>query len=91
MDQLQVDALEVEANFTSVRKSRGKNEPTEKKKGKEETSSASQAKELLDIKWEEMNKLIKILSHKVVKLKLDNKSLPKQNAQGNNQGYNPQY
>jgi len=31
-----------------------------------------------------MDKLINILSYKVVKLELENKSLPKQNAQGNN-------
>lgn len=40
LDQLQFDALEVEANFTSAGKSRGKNEPTKKKRGKEETSSS---------------------------------------------------
>lgn len=91
LDQLQVDALEVEANFTSAGNSRGKDEPTEKERGKKETSSSSKAKEYLDLKWEEMDKLIKSLSHKVVKLELENKSLPKSNAQGNNRGYNPQY
>lgn len=89
LDQLQVHSLEVEANFTSIGKSRGNNEPTMKKKGKEETSSSGQYKELRDLKWEEMDKLIRSLSHKVVKLELENKSLPKQNAQGKNQGYNP--
>lgn len=34
LDQLQVDALEVEENFTLAGKSRGKNEPIEKKRGK---------------------------------------------------------
>ncbi len=81
----------MEENFTLVGKSRGKNEPSEKKKGKEETSSSSQEKELLDLKWEEMDKVIKILSHKVVKLELDNKSILKRNTQGNNRGYNPKY
>lgn len=89
MDQLQVDSLEVEANFTSAGKSRGKNDSTEKKKGKEEISSSVQAKESQDLKWEEMDTLIKNLSYKLVKLELENKSLPKQNAQGHNQGYNP--
>lgn len=37
-----------------------------------------------------MDKLIKILSEKVVKLELENKGLLKSYAQGNNQGYNPQ-
>ena len=91
LDQLQVDALEVEANFTSAGKSRGKNEPHEKKRGKEEAPSSGQGKELPELKWEEMDKLIKSLSHKVVNLELENESLPKQNAQGNNRGYNPQY
>jgi len=36
-----------------------------------------------------MDKLMKILSHKMVKIELENKSLQKQNAQGNNRGYNP--
>lgn len=88
LDQLQVDALEVEANFTSVGKSRGKDEPTERKRGKEETSSFGQAKESLDPKWEEMDKIMRSLSHKVVKLELENKSVMKQHAQGINRGYN---
>lgn len=70
LDQLQVDALEVETNFTSTGKSRGKDEPIDKKIGKEETSFSSQAKESPDLKWEEMDKLIKSLLHKVVKLDL---------------------
>jgi len=37
LDQFQVNALEVEANITFTGKSRGKDEPTEKKRGKEET------------------------------------------------------
>lgn len=36
-----------------------------------------------------MDKLVRILSHKLVKLDLENKSLAKKNSQGNNQGYNP--
>lgn len=85
LDQLQVNALEVEENFTSVEKSRSKDEPTKRKGGKEETSFSGQAKESPNLKREEMDKLIWSLSHKVVKLELENKSLPKQNAQGNNQ------
>jgi len=34
LDQLQVDALEVEENFTSTGKSRGKDEPIDKKRVK---------------------------------------------------------
>lgn len=44
LDQFQVDALEVESNFTLAGKSRGKDEPTEKKRWKEETSSFGEAK-----------------------------------------------
>lgn len=91
LDQLQVDALKVEENFTSAGKSRGKHNPHEKKRGKEEASSFGQGKESPDLKWEEMKKLIKSLLHKVVKFELKNKNLPKQNAQGNNRGHNPQY
>lgn len=58
-------------------KSRGKNETNEKKKDKEGTSSFRQAKEIPDPKWEEMGKLIKSLSHKVVNLELENNILPK--------------
>lgn len=50
--QLQVDALEVEENFTLVGKSRGKDEPIEKKREKEETSSFGQAKGSPNLKWE---------------------------------------
>ena len=38
-----------------------------------------------------MDTIIKSLSHKLVKLDLEKKSLPKRNAQGKNRGYNPQY
>lgn len=37
-----------------------------------------------------MDKLIKSLSNKVVKLELERKSILKLNAQGNNRGYKPQ-
>ena len=88
-DQLQLDGLEIEENFISAMKSRGKDKPTEKKRGKEETSFYVQDKESPYLKWVEMDKLIKSLSHNVVKLELENKSLLKQNAQGHNRGYNP--
>jgi len=52
LDQLHVDSLEVEENFTLAGKSKGNNEPTEKKRGKEETSSSGQAKESPDLRWE---------------------------------------
>jgi len=44
LDQLQIDALEVEANFTSVGKSRGKSEPIENRRGREEVSFFGKAK-----------------------------------------------
>lgn len=67
----------MEENFTSARKSRGKQEPTENKRWKEEASSSGQAKESPDLKWDELDKIIKCLSHKVGKLELENKSVPK--------------
>lgn len=91
LDQLQVDALEVETKFSSTGKSSGKQETTRNRRGKEEASSSSQTRESLDLKLEELDKLIRSLSHKVGKLKIENKSISKQNAQGNNCGYNSQY
>ena len=77
LDRLQVNALEVEENFTSAGKSRGKQEPTKNKSGKEEASSSCQAKESPDLKWDELDKIMKVLSHKVRKLALENKNLSK--------------
>lgn len=81
--------LKVEENFTSARKSRGNPEPTKNRRGREDASSSGQAKESLDLKWDELDKLIRSLSHKVGKIEIENKSLSKQNAQNNNMGYNP--
>lgn len=91
LDQLQINALEVEENFTSTGKSRAKQEPTENKRGKEKASSSGGDRESPNLKWDELDKLIRSLSHKVGKIELKNKNLFKQNAQINNQGYNPQY
>jgi len=51
----------VEENFTSAGKSRGKDDPTKKKREKEEMSSSGQTKESPNIKLEEMEKLIRSL------------------------------
>lgn len=91
LDQLQVGALEVEANLASIGKSSGKQETTGNRRGKEESSSFGQTRESLDLKLEELDKPIRGLSHKVGKLEIENKSLSKHNAQGNNWGYNPSY
>lgn len=77
LDQIQIDALEVEENFTLAGKSRGKQEPTENKWGKEEASSSSQDRKSSDPKWDKLYKLIKSLSQKVGKLEIENKSLSK--------------
>lgn len=45
LDQIQIDSLKVEANFTSIGKSRGNIDLGENNKGKEEVSSSSQGKE----------------------------------------------
>lgn len=80
LDRLQIDALEVEANFTSTGKSRGKQEPAENKRGKEEASSSGRDRESSDLNLDELEKLIVSLSQKVGKLEIENKSLSKQNA-----------
>jgi len=77
LDQLQIDALEVEEKFTSEGKSRGRQQPTENKRGKEEASSSSRDRESPDLKWDELDKLIKNLLHKVGKLELENKNISK--------------
>lgn len=43
--QIQTDALEVEENFTSIRKSRSRNDTGQKKNGKEEATSSIQGRE----------------------------------------------
>lgn len=80
LDQLQVDALEVEANFASTGKSSGKQETTGNRRGKEEASSSGQTRESPHLKLEELDQLIRSLSHNVGKLKIQNKSPSKQNA-----------
>jgi len=91
LDQLQIDALEVEENLSSAGKSRVKQEPTKPKIRKGEASSSGQDRESSDLMWDDLDKLIRSLSQKVGKLKIENKSLSKQNAQGNNWDYNSQY
>lgn len=63
----------------------------EKKKGKEESSSSNQVKEIQDKNLEEMDKLIKSLLSKLIELELENKILPIQSAQAPNRGFNPWY
>jgi len=68
LDQLQINALEVEENFALVGKSRGKQEPTKNKRGKEEASSSGRDKESPEPKMDKLEKLISSLSQKVGKL-----------------------
>jgi len=70
LDQIQIDALEVEANFTSSGKLTGKQEPINNKKGKAEASSFGWDRESSDPKWDKMEKIIRNLTHKVGKLVL---------------------
>jgi len=79
LDWIQIDALEVEANFTSNGKWRGRTDHGDRRRGKEEASSINQGKETQEQKLEEMNKLIRNLSNKLVKLELENKNPSRQN------------
>lgn len=78
LDQIQTNALEVEANFISTGKWKGTVEYGDKRRGKEEASSPGHVKETKEHKLQEMNNLIRNLSKKLVKLKLDNKNPSRQ-------------
>lgn len=73
LDQIQTDALEVEANFTSTGKWKSKAKHGDRRRGKEETSSSSHARETQEQNLDEMNKLIRNMSKKLVNLKLERK------------------
>ena len=91
LDEAQNIALEVEANFSSMGKSKGKLDHDFRRKGKEEASTSNQEREVADYKIEEMNKMIKNLSSKLVKLELEAKNSSSRPPQGvPNRGYNPQ-
>ena len=60
--------LEVEENFSSTGKFKGKTEHEARRKKGEEASTSNQVRELHEHRIEEMNKLIKNLSNKLVKL-----------------------
>ena len=92
LDDAQTDTLEVEANFTSTGKSRGRGDHDVRRRGKEEVSTSNQDREAADHKIKEMSKMIKNLSSKLVKLELETKissSRPPQAAP--NRGFNPQH
>ena len=74
LDESQTDALEVETNFASTGNSRGKVDHDSRCRGKEEVSTSSQDSEAVDHKIEEMSKMIKNLSSKLVKLELETKN-----------------
>ena len=59
LDQLQIDALEVEENLASTRKSRAKKEPAKPKRGKEEASSFGRVGESSNPRCDDLDKLIK--------------------------------
>lgn len=76
LDQIQLDALEVEEKFTSTGKWEGKVEYGDRRKGKEESCSLGYAKETQNQNLNYMSKLIMNLSNKLVKLELVNKNTP---------------
>ena len=90
--QIQIDVLEVEANFSSTGKSMGRIDHDFRRRGKEEVSSSNQEREETDYKIEEMNKVIKNISNKLVKMELETKnSVARPNQMARNRGFNPQY
>lgn len=76
LDQIQIDSLEVEENFISIGKWKGKTEYGDRRMGKEEANSLRHGKETQEQNIEEMNKLIINLSKNLVKLELENKNHP---------------
>ena len=74
LEQIQTNALEIEANMTAAGKVQDKG------KSKEEDSSQDQ-------RIDDMTKVIKNLSKKLVKMELDNKKPPQQNIGV----FNPQF
>ena len=92
LDDAQIDALELEANFPSTGKSKGKHEKDTRRRGKEEVSTSSQDRDSTNDRIEEMNMMINNLSSKLVKLEMEAKNSPSKNFQNfPNRGYNPQY
>ena len=90
LDDAHSDALELEENFSSTGKLKGKAEQDTRRRGKEEVSTSNQDKD--SDKIEEMSKMIKNLSNKLVKLELETKnSAPKNFQNVPNRGYSPQY
>ena len=92
LDDAQIDALELEENFASTGKSKGKSEQEARRRGKEEVSTSSQDIDSPNDRIEEMRKMIKNLSGKLVKLELEaKKSASKNFHNAQNRGNNPQY
>jgi len=86
LDDAQIDPLELEANFASTGKSKGKSEQDTRRRGKEKVSTSNQDKD--SEKMEEMRKMIKNL----VKLEVEAKNAaPRSFQNAPNRIYNPQY
>jgi len=84
--------LEVQENFDSTGKFKEKTKHEARRKKGEEDSTSNQERESREHRHEEMNKLIKNLSNKLVKLESEVKnSPPRSNQMIPNQGFNPQY
>ena len=84
--------MEVETNFASTSKFKEKIEDDAIRRCREEASTSNQERESHEYRIEEMNKLIKNLSNKLVKLELEAKnSSPHPNQMIPNCGFNPQY
>ena len=82
LEQIQTDALEIEANMTAAGKVKGKQPVQEKGKAKEESSQ--------DLAIEDMTKVMKNLTNKLPKMELENKKSQRQ-VQKNRGGYNCQF
>ena len=79
LEKIQTDALEIEANITAVGKTQEKQSVQEKGKAKEESSQ--------DQRIDDMTKVVKNLSNKLVKMELESKKP----AQQNSGVFNPQF
>ena len=79
LDDAQTHALELEENFSSTGKSKGKPEQDTRRRGKEEVSTSSQDRDSANDRIEEMNKMIKNLSSKMVKIEMEAKNSPSNN------------
>lgn len=77
LDEIQTNAVEIEANLSAALKIKQKDEAIDKNKGKEKARPSNQSKYLHEKKLDEIAKVIRNMSNNLVKLELDNKNPPR--------------